>query len=382
MNSETSTDHGEASGARHGRSRACSAYHSRTGRCSALIASILRRPSNPVRRGYPRRRLAAFYRARHACEHARTLAVRGLLASPAGGAQRRAGGLPRRRQGARQRQRRLLRRQGRAGRCHHARPARPRPCRPATRPRRAGRAARAARAGRAGRAARPRPRHPRRRPHLRRCCPTRAARAPTTTSTSPPTVAAPIGGSDITFHAQPADPGERGLHLAGLARHRGHEDHLRPRPHLVEQGVPRRDPGPGRRGTARLGHPGARGVELPALGRGVQRPHRMGAAGLLPREDRPAGRRGDRRPVRAAGSGTADRDPDRDARVTCRQSATATATATATAGTDRHRVSLEAWRSYLRATRASSWTDPPRGSDRTRITIAPLCRGVYWSRTT
>ena len=62
--------------------------------------------------------------------------------------------------------------------------------------------------------------------------------------------------------------------------------------------------------------------------------------------------------------------------------ATATATATATAGTDRHRVSLEAWRSYLRATRASSWTDPPRGSDRTLITIAPLCRGVYWSRTT
>ena len=261
------------------------------------------------------------------------------------------------------------------------RPARPRPCRPATRPRRAGRAARAARAeARAGRATK---------------TPT-----PTPTPTPPPTpvlpdpsgpcsdsdvyitatVAAPIGGSDITFHAQPADPGERGLHLAGLARHRGHEDHLGPRPHLVEQGLPRRDPGPGRRGTTGLGHPGAGGLELPALGRRVQRPHRMGAAGLLPREDRPAGRRGDRRPVRAARSGTADRDPDRDARVSL--PATATATATATAGTDRHRVSLEAWRSYLRATRASSWTDPPRGSDRTRITIAPLCRGVYWSRTT
>ena len=69
-------------------------------------------------------------------------------------------------------------------------------------------------------------------------------------------------------------------------------------------------------------------------------------------------------------------------RLAATATATATGTATATAGSDHNRLRFAVGLSYLRATRASSWTDPPRGRDRTRMTIAPLCGGAYWLRTT
>ena len=241
------------------------------------------------------------------------------------------------------------------------------------------------RAARAGRAPRPRPRHPRRRRPRRRCCPTRAARAPTATSTSPrpspPRSAAATSRSmlNLQTRASEACTWQVSPDTVVMKIISGH-DHIWSSKDCsaaipVQDVVVRR----------------ASVIQVPVVWNSRRSDDECSdrTAWALPGfyhvKTGRVGRRGDRRPVRAAGSGTADRDPDRDARVTCRQrqrQRQRQGTATATAGTDRHRVSLEAWRSYLRATRASSWTDPPRGSDRTLITIAPLCRGVYWSRTT
>src|SRR5689334_10240668 len=58
MNSETSTDHGEASGRRQGRSRAWSAYQPRTGAWSVLMATttLVPRVGSPAPDSAPRAR--------------------------------------------------------------------------------------------------------------------------------------------------------------------------------------------------------------------------------------------------------------------------------------------------------------------------------------
>ena len=110
-----------------------------------------------------------------------------------------------------------------------------------------------------------RPRRPRRRPPRRPPRPVAAGSdrpCPDNDVFITPTVAVADRRRATSRSCSTSRPGQRGLHLAALRRHRADEHHVRARPDLAEQAVPRRDRGPGRRRTAGVGHPGAGGVEL------------------------------------------------------------------------------------------------------------------------
>ena len=135
----------------------------------------------------------------------------------------------------------------------------------------------------------------------------------------------PIGGTDVTFMLNLQTRTTEACTWQVSPGHGDDEHRLRPRPDLAEQAVPRRDPGPGRRRAARLGDPGAGGLELATLRRGVLRSHRLGAAGLLPRPRR--GRWAARRPTCSSSCSPRrrPRSPPQPSRRTSRLPATARA---------------------------------------------------------